>query len=133
MNVYSNISKENNIGIYEIMKLYNATNPALILQEETHKITVIIYRYVVMRVVQSALDNLFDAIHLAFDDTITISLIINCIFIGVVVVGFFAMWLPFVLGENETIYKTKNMLSIIPKEVLITLPHINIMLGIEDN
>ena len=43
-----------------------------------------------MRVVQSALDNLFDAIHLAFDDTITISLIIHCIFIGVVVVGFFA-------------------------------------------
>ena len=133
MNIYSNISKENNIGIYEIMKLYNKTNPALILQEETHKIAVIIFRYVVMRVVQSALDNLFVAIHSAFDDTTTISLIINCIFIGIVAIGFFAMWLPFILRENETIYKTKNMLSIIPKEVLITLPHINIMLGIEDN
>ena len=130
---YVNISNENNIGIYEIMKLYNQTNPALILQEDTHKITVIIYRYVVMKVVQSALDNLFDAIHLAFDKTSEISIIINIIFICIVVIGFFAMWLPFVLGENETIYKTKNMLSIIPKEVLITLPHINIMLGIEDN
>ena len=133
MNVYLNISKENNIGVKEIMTLYNKTNPALILQEDTHKITVIIYRHVVMKVVQSALDNLFDAIHLAFDKTSEISYIINGLFIGIVVVGFFAIWLPFVLGENETIYKTKNMLSIIPKEVLITLPHINIMLGIEDN
>ena len=133
MSVYESISKKDNIGVNDIMQLYNRTNPALILQEDTHKITVIIYRYVVMKVVQSALDNLFDAIHVAFDTTSEISIIINAIFMGVVVVGFFAMWLPFVLGENETIYKTKNMLSIIPKEVLISLPHINIMLGIEDN
>ena len=112
------------------MQLYNRTNPALILQEDIHKITVIIYRYVVMKVVQSAFDNLFDAIHVAFDETSKISIVINAIFMGVEVVGFFAMWLPFALGENETIYKTKNMLSIIPKEVLIILPHINIMLGI---
>ena len=133
MNEYVKISRENQITVHEIMVLYNQTNPALILQEETHKISVIIYRYVVMKVVQSALDNLFDAIHLAFDITDKISLVINGIFICVVLIGFFAVWLPFVLGENETIYKTKNMLSIIPKEVLITLPHINIMLGIEDN
>ena len=133
MNEYVDISRENKISVHEIMVLYNQTNPALILQEETHKISVIIYRYVVMKVVQSALDNLFDAIHLAFDTTTKISLVINGTFISVVIIGFFAVWLPFVLGENETIYKTKKMLSIIPKEVLITLPHINIMLGIEDN
>ena len=133
MNIYANISKEGGIGVNEIMLLYNKTNPALILQEDTHKITVIIYRHVVMKVVQSALDNLFEAIHLAFDTTTNNGFIINGIFSGIVVLGFFAIWLPFVLGENETIYKTKNMLSIIPKEVLITLPHINIMLGIEDN
>ena len=133
MRVYENVSVRENIGVYDLMVLYNRTNPALILQEDTHKIAVIIYRYVVMEVVQSALDNLFDAIHLAFDDTSRISIVINALFIGVVFIGFFAMWLPFVLGENETIYKTKNMLSIIPREVLITLPHINIMLGIEDN
>ena len=132
MNTYIDISRENDISVHEIMVLYNKTNPALILQEETHKITVIIYRFVVMKVVQSALDNLFDAIHVAFDNTTKMSIVINSIFMGIVIIGFFAMWLPFVLGENETIYKTKNMLSIIPKEVLITLPHINIMLGIND-
>ena len=116
----------------ELMKIYNKYNPVLILQEETHKTSIIIYRFVVMKVVQSALDNLFDAIHVAFDETTTISYVINIVFMVVVLLGFFAMWLPFVLGENETIYKTKNMLSIIPNEVLFTLPHINIMLGIDD-
>ena len=116
----------------EKMAIYNRYNPVLILQEDTHKTAVIIYRFVVMKVVQSALDNLFDAIHVAFDETIEISYVINIVFMVVVFIGFFAMWLPFVLGENETIYKTKNMLSIIPKEVLFTLPHINIMLGIDD-
>ena len=132
MNEYVDISRENQISVHEIMVLYNKTNPALILQEETHKITVIIYRYVVMKVVQSALDNLFDAVHLAFDTTSKISYVINGVFMVIVFIGFLSIWLPFVLGENETIYKTKNMLSIIPREVLITLPHINIMLGIED-
>ena len=116
----------------EIMKLYNKYNPVLILNETTHKTAVIIYRFVIMKVVQSALDNLFDAIHIAFEDTIRIGLIINIVFIVVVFIGFFSLWLPFVLGENETIFKTKNMLSIIPREVLFTLPHINIMLGIDD-
>ena len=115
-----------------LMEIYNSYNPVLILNETTHKTAIIIYRFVVMKIVQSALDNLFDAIHLAFEDTIRIGLIINTVFIVLVCIGFTALWLPFVLGENETIFKTKNMLSIIPKEVLFTLPHINIMLGIDD-
>ena len=116
----------------EEKKIYDKYRPVLILNEETHKTANIIYRFVVMKVVQSALDNLFDAIHIAFDKTTEISYVINIVFTIVVFIGFFALWLPFVLGENETIYKTKNMLSIIPREVLFTLPHINIMLGIDD-
>ena len=114
-------------------QLYLQFNPVLILNETTHKNAIIIYRFVVMKIVQSALDNLFDAIHEAFDDTTTISYIINITFMAVVTIGFFLLWLPFVLGENDTIYKTKNMLSIIPNEVLFTLPHINIMLGIDED
>ena len=116
----------------EELRLYQLYNPVLILNETTHKNAIIIYRFVVMKIVQSALDNLFDAIHLAFDNTTTISYIINIAFMVVCVLGFFMFWLPFVLGENDTIYKTKNMLSIIPNEVLFTLPHINIMLGIDE-
>ena len=114
------------------MELYRKFNPVLILNETTHKNAIIIYRFVVMKIVQSALDNLFDAIHLSFENTTTVSYIINIAFMAVCVLGFFLFWVPFVLGENDTIYKTKNMLSIIPNEVLFTLPHINIMLGIDD-
>ena len=114
------------------MGIYRQFNPVLILNETTHKNAIIIYRFVVMKIVQSALDNLFDAIHVAFDDTTSVSYIINITFMAVVTIGFFLFWLPFVLGENDTIYKTKNMLSIIPNEVLFTLPHINIMLGIDE-
>ena len=67
-----------------------------------------------------------------FSETNQVSLIINIVFIIVVSVGFLLIWLPFVLEENETIFKTKNMLSIIPNEILINLPNINIMLGIEE-
>ena len=117
----------------ETYQLYLQFNPVLILNETTHKNAIIIYRFVVMKIVQAALDNLFDAIHVAFDDTTTVSYIINITFMAVVTIGFFLFWLPFVLGENDTIYKTKNMLSIIPNEVLFTLPHINIMLGIDED
>ena len=116
-----------------LLGLYYQYNPVTIMNEDTHKHAVIIFRFVVMKIVQSALDNLFDAIHLAFDDTTEISYIINIAFMVVVTLGFFMFWLPFVLGENDTIYKTKNMLSIIPNEVLFTLPHINIMLGIDED
>ena len=58
--------------------------------------------------------------------------IVNIVFILVVALGFSLIWVPFVVKENETIFKTKNMLSIIPNEILITLPHINVMLGIDD-
>ena len=126
------IHYKNFINDTEKYDKYNKYNPALIVQQDTHKVAFITYRFVVMKVVQSALDNLFDAVHVAFDDTIKVGYIINIIFMVVVVIGFFAFWLPFVLGENETIYKTKNMLSIIPREVLFTLPHINIMLGIDE-
>ena len=67
-----------------------------------------------------------------FSDTDNVCLIINIIFIIVVSIGFLLVWLPYVQKENETIFKTKNMLSIIPNEILINLPHINMMLGIDE-
>jgi hypothetical protein len=79
-----------------------------------------------------AINQIFVTLEGIFENTIKISLIINIVFILVVLVGFSFIWLPFVLEQNETIFKTKNMLSIIPNDVLVTLPHINIMLGIDE-
>ena len=102
-----------------------------ILQSDNHKNNVIIYRFVIMEVIGYSLDHLFKSVRENFNETMRISLIINIVFMVFVFVGFSVFWIPFVLGENETIYKTKNMLSIIPKELLIILPDINSMLGID--
>ena len=79
-----------------------------------------------------AIDKMFLTFEGIFETTTQTSLIINIVFILVVALGFSLIWVPFVVKENETIFKTKNMLSIIPNEILITLPHINVMLGIDD-
>ena len=110
---------------------YKDTHLMDIFQSDNHKNNVIIYRFVIMEVIGYSLNHLFKSVRENFDETKRISLITNIVFMVIVFVGFSALWIPFVLGENETIYKTKNMLSIIPKELLINLPDINSMLGID--
>jgi hypothetical protein len=102
-----------------------------LLQKNTYKTDIIIFRFVIMKVIDKALNKLFETVRLNFDETVKISLIINITFMAFVFIGFISFWLPFVFEQNETIYKAKNMLNIIPKEVLIELPNINTKLGIE--
>ena len=116
----------------EKCRKYKEANTANALKEDSHKKLFIVFRYVIEKLTSKLFDNLFDSIENSFDTTTKISLIINVIFIILVFFGFCLIWLPFVLRENETIFKTKSMLSIIPKEILIALPHINIMLGIDE-
>ena len=46
---------------------------------------------------------------------------------------FFSFFIPFINGLSQIIYKTKNMLSIIPKQVLVNIPNIFNVLNIEIN
>jgi hypothetical protein len=46
---------------------------------------------------------------------------------------FLFIWLPFVNNLNSIIYKTKKMLSIIPKEVLMSIGNIEKLLDINKN
>ena len=47
------------------------------------------------------------------------------------ITGFYlAYWIPSIYSIDEDIYKTKNMLSIIPKDVLSTIPGINKLLNL---
>ena len=43
---------------------------------------------------------------------------------------YLAYWIPTIFTIDEDIYKTKNMLSIIPKDVLATIPGINKLLNL---
>ena len=130
-------------GNYERHKsLYNSTpeqladyensNPTKILGSDRHKHILIVYRFIISEVLTSLIDKSYTTFEEMFSETDNVCLIINIIFIVVVAVGFLLIWLPYVQRENETIFKTKNMLSIIPNEILINLPHINIMLGIDE-
>ena len=130
-------------GNYERHKsLYNSTpeqladyensNPTKILGSDRHKHILIVYRFIISEVLTSLIDKSYATFEEMFSETDNVCLIINIIFIVVVAVGFLLIWLPYVQRENETIFKTKNMLSIIPNEILINLPHINIMLGIDE-
>ena len=110
---------------------YRELNPANALHTPSFKTILITYRFIIARVMILAYSKLFEIFEGMFSTTTKISLLINIGFIIIVLIGFLFFWLPFVLEENETIFKTKNMLSIIPNELLITLPHINIMLGID--
>jgi hypothetical protein len=56
--------------------------------------------------------------------------ILICLFLGIVIVMYLFFVVPFQYNLSETIYKSKNMLSIIPKEVLGTLPQVKKILGI---
>ena len=111
---------------------YRNLCPANTLNTIAHKNAFIVYNFIISEVMTLALNELFNTFEGIFASTNKVSLIINFVFIAVVFIGFFFIWLPFVLEENETIFKTKNMLSIIPNEILITLPHINILLGIDE-
>ena len=68
-----------------------------------------------MKVIEQSIEKLFDAVRINFDETKRFSLIINIIFMGFVILGFFIFWIPFIAEENETIYKIKGILCLIPK------------------
>ena len=116
----------------DVSEDYKKLNPVNTLNTRSHKTIVIVYQFVISKVIVLALDQLFFTFEGIFNDTTKVSLIINIVFVVVVTIGFCLIWLPFVLEENETIFKTKNMLSIIPNDILISLPHINNMLGIDE-
>ena len=112
---------------------YQKLDPIYLFNQESHKQSFIIFRHIIKVASENIIQELMRNVNKQMKDNSKYGYILIFVFIGIVFFGFICGWIPFEIGENETIYKTKNMLSIIPKEVLITLPHINIMLGIEDN
>jgi len=116
---------ENNIDEY---KKYNPVN---VLNTEGHKNLLITYLYINVQVYDYLISESLKSFENVFKKYNSINLIINIIFIIIVVMGFVIIWIPFIIGENKALYKIKNMLSIIPSELLINLPDINALLGIE--
>ena len=71
--------------------------------------------------------------HAVFDSSsiLKYELLCNCIIAGVLILLYIFVWKRHELSLNETIYKTKKMLSIIPVETLMKVKNIAKLLGIE--
>ena len=110
---------------------YKKLDPINLFNLESHKQSFIIFRNVIRIAAEKIISYLMSDVEKQMNNNSFIGYILIFVFIGIVFFGFILGWIPFEIGENETIYKTKNMLSIIPKELLTTLPHIKIMLGLE--
>ena len=150
IDIYLDIAKEKNFyynesyfndprGYYEEyykqyennIEEYRKYNPANVLNTEGHKTLLITYLYVNVQVYDYLLIESLKSFRDVFSKYNSIYLIINIIFIIVVVLGFIMIWIPFIFRQNKALYKIKNMLSIIPSELLMNLPDINSLLGIE--
>ena len=57
-------------------------------------------------------------------------IVVISVYLGLILMAYLLVWIPFEQQLNMTIYKTKNMLCIIPKEVLASLTNIQKLLDI---
>ena len=93
----------------------------------------IIRKYYIEPVYKYLIEQFMDSITKFWDNcnTLYIALLI-ILLIGLT--GFYLLyWKPFEIKLDKDIYKTKNMLSIIPKEVIASLKNINTLLNLGTN
>jgi len=83
------------------------------------------YNYILVNIRKLIDDNINYYYYVNLGFVIVYTLLTLCIY-------FFA-WLPFEHKLNIAMYKTKNMLTIIPTQVLVNLENVNAILNIEDD
>ena len=117
---------ENNIDEY---KKYN---PANILQTDSHKKLLITHLYINTQIYSSLIRESLKQFEQVFAKYNSINLLLNIIFIFFVVLVFIILWIPLILYKIKTFEKLKNMLYIIPSDLLINIPDINNLIGIDE-
>jgi len=111
---------------------FKKTNPANIFKSDRHKELFITYNYILTQVYSFLISESLNKLEQIFSKYNNINLIINIIFIILVVLGFIFIWIPFIFGQKSNLKKIKNMLSIIPSELLININNISNLLGIDE-
>ena len=127
-------------GFYEeLYEKYNKTNeyikynPANALRFDSHKELFITYNYINMQVYSFLISESLRQFQQVFSKYNKINLIINIIFIILVSFGFCFIWIPFIYKQDKNLRKIKNMLSIVPSELLTNLNNINNLLEIDES
>ena len=120
-----NMEKENYNNItYEELDPFNIYN-----EEHVFKLSMI-RRYLLLPIYNDTLNNFYVSMRDFWSTSYDIFLAIMIVFLLLVSAFYLAYLLPSIYLQDESIYKTKNMLAIIPKDVLTTIPGINKLLNL---
>ena len=112
---------------------YIKYNPANIFSSDSHKILFITHNYIFTQVYSFLVSESLEQFEQVFAKYNNINLIINIIFILLIVLGFICFWIPFMLRQNSNLREIKNMLSILPCEILTNNNNIINLLGIDES
>ena len=110
------------------MEEYKKYNPINILKTNSHKHLLITYLYINTQVFNSLVEKSVKLYEQLFDKYNFLNLILNILFISFITLGYFFIWLPFLLFLNKNIDKIKKIIYIIPSELLINIADINSLL-----
>ena len=127
---YNKLLEENKNKINYDSALYEQLDPFKIYNEENVFKLSMIRRYLLMPIYNETLNNFYTSMKDFWSTSYNIFLAVMIVFLLLTTAFYLAYWIPSIYLQDESIYKTKNMLAIIPKDVLTTIPNINKLLNL---
>ena len=110
--------------------LYEELDPFKIFNEEHVFKLSMIRRYFLLPIYNNTLNDFYNSMKDFWSTSYDIFLAVMIVFLLLITVFYLAYWIPSIYLKDESIYKTKNMLAIIPKDVLTGIPGINKLLNL---
>ena len=110
--------------------LYEESDPFKIYNENHVFKLSMIRRYFLLPIYNDTLNYYYKSMKDFWTTSYDIFLAVMIVFLLLITTFYLAYWIPSIYLKDESIYKTKNMLAIIPKDVLTTIPGINKLLNL---
>lgn len=111
--------------------IYSINAPVNIFNSPDYFTFVFMLRFIIIPAFMSILNNLYYAIEYEAKIVEKVILVLISFYLVSYLVVYISIWKPFEMRLNNAIYKTKNMLSIIPIEVLVSIKNIDVLLEID--
>jgi hypothetical protein len=116
-------------NFFETMVVQNSDPLDIFNKEHLFQLSMI-RRYFLLPIYNDTLNDFYRNINSFWNTSYDIFFAVMIIIIIILTSFYLAYWIPVIISIDEDIYKTKNMLSIIPKDVLSTIPGINKLLNL---
>lgn len=111
--------------------IYSINAPVNIFNSGDYFTFVFMFKFIIIPAFISILNSLYFAIEYEANIVEKVILVFILFYLVIYLVFYISIWKPFEMRLNNAIYKTKNMLSIIPIEVLVTIKNIDVLLEID--